>query len=163
MASSLSLFPSCAASARGARWPRIFSWSLARPSTPPPVLQSGQVLLRGFSSPMPLQQMLIQYADDSTFTIFGTQSSVSCVKKLLANFGNASGLISNLQKIIVFWFGKGPTPPPPPWIHTFRCPVVAERVMLKLLDMPFGLSVNVANIDAFLLGKNERKLQYWTE
>jgi hypothetical protein len=63
--------------------------------------------------------------------------------------------VYNPLKNVVYWFG---TSPPLPWLLVLGCQVAVERNLSKLLGTPFGLSLDVSDIDKFLFQKIQKKL-----
>jgi hypothetical protein len=105
------------------------------------------------------QQTLLQYADDTTFSLVGVESNIHTISLLLAEFGLMTGLVYNPRKSVVYWFGSLA---PPGWIHTFGCQVAQTSELSKLLGTPFGISLDIDDVDEFLQQKITKKLQYWS-
>jgi hypothetical protein len=57
------------------------------------------------------QQTLLQYPDDTPFSLQGIERNLQMVSTLLSKFGEASGLVYNPRKSVVYWFGEGLAPP----------------------------------------------------
>ena len=116
--------------------------------------------LEGIQLPANTGELLIfQYADDTDFALRGTLSNVVQIRQLLDTFGEASGLHMNWNKSVAFWFSPLPIPP---WLGTLGCQSAVERHLAKVLGTPFGISLAVSDVDAFLEEKISRKLCYWT-
>jgi hypothetical protein len=105
------------------------------------------------------QQTLLQYANDTSFSLQAEEGNLQNVAFLLHDFGLASGLVYNPRKTVVYWFSPDR---PPPWIVNFGCQVVVEKNLIKLLGTPFGLDLDVADVDEFLFQKIQKDLQYWS-
>lgn len=105
------------------------------------------------------QQVLSQFADDTTYSIRGTKRYLSEVSNLLVDFGHATGLTINRAKCALYWYGQGA---PPQWLGIFGCEIAPPRALSKLLGTPFGITLDTDDVDAFLAAKITRKLSYWT-
>jgi hypothetical protein len=46
------------------------------------------------------------------------------------------------------------------WLQIFGCQVAVECNLSKLLGMPFGMSLDITDVDNFLLQKIQKKLKY---
>jgi hypothetical protein len=105
------------------------------------------------------QQLLVQFADDTNFTLHGTKADLLMTQQILHEFHSASGLIINWPKSLAYWFSALPTPP---WLDDFDCPWATLGNLTKLLGIPFGLDLDIVDVDNFLLQKIQSKLDYWT-
>jgi hypothetical protein len=105
------------------------------------------------------QQLLLQFADDSTLTLRGAQASLTGSIQLLEDFGNATGLVLNFEKSRAYWFS---TQPLPNWTALSPIPWAADNQLSKLLGTAFGLNLSVIDTDDFLFNKIKKKLTYWT-
>ena len=106
------------------------------------------------------QQLTLQFADDTSFTVRAEQASVSNLVSILQSFTLASGLHINWEKSGAYWVGRAG--PPPAWANAFGWTWGAEDGISKLLGTPFGLSLTTSDSDQFLLDKIQSKLTYWT-
>jgi hypothetical protein len=104
------------------------------------------------------QQTLLQYADDTTFTLAGEEHNLLAISSLLQDFGYATGLVYNPQKSVLYWFSQDA---PPGWLQTFGCQIARTRDLSKPLGTPFGLSLKTDDVDSFLQDKITKKLSYW--
>ncbi|KAG0623283.1 hypothetical protein M758_3G162400 [Ceratodon purpureus] len=121
---------------------------------------TAQGTLRGIRLPDGhTQQVLTQYADDATFSVYGTEQYLRAASDLLHNFRLASGLVLNRGKCAIYWYSR---PPPPPWLSSFGCSIAPPQALSKLLGTPFGISLNTVDVDEFLAAKVSKKLRYWT-
>jgi hypothetical protein len=114
---------------------------------------SGIVLPDGVS-----QQTLLQYADDTTFTLVGEERNLLAISSLLQDFGHATGLVYNTRKSVLYWFSPLI---PPRWLQSFGCQIAQTQDLSKLLGTPFGISLETNDVDAFLQQKITKKLNYW--
>jgi hypothetical protein len=89
------------------------------------------------------QQTLLQYADDTRFSLAGIERNIS---SLFNKFGLTTRLVYNPRKSVVYWFGLFA---PSRWIHTFGCQVAQTKDLSKLLGTPFGISLDIDDVDAF--------------
>jgi hypothetical protein len=60
---------------------------------------------------------------------------------------------------MLYWLGELD---PPLWLGIFGYQVAVDRHLTKLPKTPFGISLEVADIDEFLFQKIKKKLRYWT-
>lgn len=101
--------------------------------------------------------MLAQFADDTTYSIRGTERYLQTVSTLLEEFGLATCLQINRSKCAIYWFGPGD---PPQWLALFGCAIAASGSLSRLLGTPFGITLATTDVDAFLANKITRKLRY---
>lgn len=106
------------------------------------------------------QQLTLQYADDTSFTVRANLDSTSTLVNILQSFSLASGLLINWAKSGAYWQGRNAQRPA--WSQNFGWSWIPEGNLSKLLGSPFGLSISTADIDNFLVDKVRRKLTYWT-
>ena len=106
------------------------------------------------------QQLTLQFADDTSFTVRADLGSVSTLINILHSFSLPSGLLINWSKSGAYWEGRNR--PRPAWTQNFDWTWIPEGNISKLLGSPFGLSVSTADIDHFLMEKIRKKLTYWT-
>jgi hypothetical protein len=104
------------------------------------------------------QQTLLQYADDTTYSLAGVERNIHTITSLLTCFGQATGLVYNPCKSVTYWFGEGI---PPAWLQVFGCQVAVENQLSKLLGTPFGQSLSMTDISDILHHKITKKLSYW--
>jgi hypothetical protein len=103
------------------------------------------------------QQLILQYADDTSYTLAGTKENLSNLIALLDLFHLASGLCINWDKNVAYWLAHIP---PPPWLALTRCQWAVENQVSKLLGTPFGMDLHTRDVDEFLLTKIQKKLTY---
>ena len=106
------------------------------------------------------QQLTLQFADDTSFTVRVGYGSISILLRILHSFNLASGLLINWSKSSAYWAGRNG--PLPAWAHNFRCTWEAEGNISKLLGTPFGLSITTIDTNQFFIDKVKKKLTYWT-
>jgi hypothetical protein len=58
------------------------------------------------------QQLLVQYADDTNYTLLSTRDNMVAITRLLELFAQATGLTTNWDKSTAYFFGSGQ---PPAW------------------------------------------------
>jgi hypothetical protein len=104
------------------------------------------------------RQLMLQFADNTTFMLEGRENHLRNLVQLLCTYAQAMGLHINWDKSLDYWFAPGPAPP---WLATFDFPWAIERNLSKLLGTPFGLNLHTPDIDTFLVEKVEKKLRYW--
>ena len=66
----------------------------------------------------------------------------------------------NWEKSSAYWFDKFTHKPE--WLSVYNWRWAEEGDLFKLLGIPFGLNLNVSDIDNFLYSKISRKLAYWS-
>ena len=124
-------------------------------------LAQAQGRIQGVSLPKSdVQQLTLQYADDTSFIVRADQDSVSTLVSILQSFSLASGLLINWAKSGAYWEGRNRLRPA--WAQNYGWTWEPKGRISKLLGSPFGLSITTADIDQFLLGKLRKKLTYWT-
>ena len=96
-------------------------------------------------------QNIIQYADDSAFMIRGEKKFVDELGRLLRFFSDAFGMNINWEKTCMYWFDKFTHNPV--WLVGYNWRWAEEENLSKLLGTPFGLKLNVSDIDHFLTQK----------
>ena len=106
------------------------------------------------------QQIIAQYADDTSFTLFGDEEKVTCLIYLLQMFCLATGLVLNWMKSSGYWNQRGVVARPP-WTDMLGIISVDEEGVSKLLGAPFGLSLATKDVDSFLLDKLSKKLVHY--
>ena len=118
--------------------------------------------MQGISLPFEgRQQIIAQYADNSSFTLFGDEEKVRCLVYLLETFCVASGLVLNWSKSSGYWKHSGNTGRPP-WTDMLGITWANEEGVSKLLGAPFGLSLTSKDVDSFLFNKLTKKLVHWS-
>ena len=103
------------------------------------------------------QQTLLQYADDTMFSLVSIEQNIHNISSLVKEFGLATGLVYNPHKSLVYWFGPLASPR---WINTFDCQVAQTQDLSRLLGTPFGISLHTDDVDTFLQQKLAKKLIY---
>lgn len=105
------------------------------------------------------QQLVSQFPDDVTFSLYGAERYLTATSTMLTTFELATGLTLNRQKCNIFWFSKHP---PSAWIGTFGCTLAPPGMLSKLLRTRFGVSLHSVDGDQFLAAKITTKLKYWS-
>lgn len=105
------------------------------------------------------QQVLSQFADDTTFSLKGAERYLATTSAMLTEFGLATGLVLNRHKSSMYWYH---TMPPPPWLQSFGFTVTPAQELSRLLGTPFGVDLETRDVDRFLANKLTTKLRYWT-
>ena len=101
--------------------------------------------IRGVELPASIEQQLtLQFADDTSFTIGADHRSVSTLVHILHTFTSASGPSINWAKSGTYWVGRNG---PPGWANNFGWTWVADGHVSKLLGTPFGLSITTGDTD----------------
>ena len=97
-------------------------------------LREGRV--QGISLPFEgRQQIIAQYADDTSFTLLGVEEKVRCLVYLLETFCLATGLVLNWSKSSGYWKQKGNVVRPP-WTDMLGISWADEEGVSKLLGVP---------------------------
>ena len=118
--------------------------------------------VQGISLPFEgCQQIIAQYPDDTSFTLFGDEEKVRCLVYLLEMFCLATGLVLNWSKSSGYWKQKGNIGRPP-WMNMLGISWADEEGVSKLLGAPFGLALTTKDVDTFLLDKLTKKLVHWS-
>jgi hypothetical protein len=96
------------------------------------------------------QQLILQYANDTSYTLASTEENLSNLIALLDLFYLTSSLCINWDKNIAYWLANTP---PPLWLVQTQCQWAVEQQLSKLLGTPFGIDLHTDDIDEFLLSK----------
>jgi hypothetical protein len=107
------------------------------------------------------QQIIAQYADDTSFTLRGEEESVRNLIYLLETFCAASGLVLNWRKSCGYWKSHL-TWFRPQWTDLLGITWAEEDDVSKLLGAPFGLSLTAGEVDDFLYERIRKKLTHWS-
>lgn len=102
-----------------------------------------------------MQQIISQYADDTSYSLHGEKENFRQLILLLTQFRVASGLVINWHKSVAYWFSDKE---PPDWTVEFDCQWAQSKNLSKILGSPFGIQLDTADVDQFLVKKIERKL-----
>jgi hypothetical protein len=90
------------------------------------------------------QQLMVQYADDTNYTLLATRENMISITELLQTFWLATGLKTNWEKNTASFFGPGP---PPLWLQDYNCQWAVAGNLGKLLGLPFGIDIATADVD----------------
>jgi hypothetical protein len=105
------------------------------------------------------QQVIAQYADDTSLTLQGEEISIRGTILTLDTFCEGSGLVLNWLKSCGYW--KAPDRSPRPWwTEALGINWAANEDVSKLLGTAFGLSISSGNVDSFLLDRINKALGY---
>jgi hypothetical protein len=63
------------------------------------------------------------------------------------------------MKSLAYWFVEWD---PPDWLQYFDCTWAETGNIAKLLGIPFGIEIDIVDVDSFLFQKIHKKLVYWT-
>jgi hypothetical protein len=89
------------------------------------------------------QQLIVQYADDTNFTLLGSEENLRNLTRLLDHFALASGLTINWTKSKAYWFSNHQ---PPGWIDSLPCSWAIPGELAKFLGVPFGIELDMQDI-----------------
>jgi hypothetical protein len=115
--------------------------------------------VKGVKLPGGREQVTVQYADDTSFTLAGEEEPVRKLIQILNSFCLASGLVLNWQKSSAYWKGAANTPRPA-WTYLLGVVWARGDEVSKLLGTPFGMTINYGDVDKFLLDRVNKKLEY---
>lgn len=106
------------------------------------------------------QQVVAQFADDTSFTLLGDEAPVKALVELRDCFCLASGLVINWSKSSGHWNSKTVALRPPS-TNTLNIVWVDGASTSKLLGMIIGMSLAATSVDSFLQDRVLKQLQYW--
>ena len=92
--------------------------------------------------------------------IRGEKRDVDEMVRILKVFYEASGMRINWEKSCAYWNDKFMHKPE--WLSGYYWRWAEEGDMFKLLGTPFGLNLNIRDVDSFLYNKISKKLDYWS-
>jgi hypothetical protein len=111
-------------------------------------------LVKGIKLPVEdRQQVIAQYADDTSLTLLGEEDSIRWLIYTLEAFCSSFGLVLN-------WNKDGN--PRPAWTEALGITWVENHEVSKLLGTAFGLSITSEDADLFFLERINKALQYWS-
>jgi len=87
------------------------------------------------------QQVLAQFADDTSFTLLGEERPVKYLINTLDTFCEGSGLVLNWDKSCGYWWTRGGGGRPN-WTNELHISWANEGDISKLLGSIFGLSLS---------------------
>jgi hypothetical protein len=61
---------------------------------------------------------------------------------------------------MTYWCEKGVITPLV-WVESLRWKWAKEKILFKLLDISFGLNLDVVDVESFVIDKIKKKLSYW--
>lgn len=101
------------------------------------------------------QEIIIQYADNTPFTMKANNYSLDNLVGIMHKFGLAFGLMINWTKSVAYWCDRGI---PPRWVRKHQWKWALPSDLFKLLGTPFGLQLDLKNIDQLMLGQVKNEL-----
>jgi hypothetical protein len=117
--------------------------------------------VKGIQLPMENRQQLIaQYADDTSFTLLGEEEPLRNLIYFLEIFCLASRLVINWRKSCGYWRARL-NPLRPAWTGQLGVTWAEPNSVSKLLGAPFGLSLSTDDVNSFLFVRLCKKLSYW--
>lgn len=118
--------------------------------------------IQGISLPfLGRQQVVAQYADDTSFTLLGEEVKVRYLISTLNTFCLATGLVLNWSKSSGYW-KSGHTVGRPAWTEDLGITWASNDSVSKLLGAPFGLSLTTHDVNEFLHNRLTKKLTHWS-
>jgi hypothetical protein len=106
------------------------------------------------------QQVLAQYADDTSLTFLGEELSAKEGVHTLQTFCLGCGLVLNWEKSCGYW--KDGRSGWPGWSEQLGVTWIDEEDDIsKLLGTPFGLSMSSQSMDDFIKERVNKSLRYW--
>lgn len=100
------------------------------------------------------QQLIIQYADDTSLTLQESEENLRMATSFLERFKHASGLSLKALHIgcptLTAYLVAGPA-----------MPLDAGEISVKAARDPFGLNPSVSDVDAFHFQKVSKKFDFW--
>jgi len=106
------------------------------------------------------EQVMDQFADDTSLTLLGEEESVLATISTTYTFCKGSGLVLNWDKSCRYWQFQDPQGRPP-WTSHLRMKWAETGDVSKLLGSLFGLSLDSKSVDDFLLDRVQKKLAFW--
>lgn len=105
------------------------------------------------------QQVMAQFADDTSMSLLDEESSVMAMIATLEEFCAGLGLVLNWEKSSGYWYSKilGGRPP---WTNQLNIKWAAAGNIRKLLGSVFGLSLSSGDVDEFLIERIQKKLNF---
>jgi hypothetical protein len=107
------------------------------------------------------QQVVTQYADDTSLTLLGKEGSVQGTIHTLETFCAGFGLVLNCLKSCGYWRAADGSPRPA-WSDTLNISWAGDADVNKLLGTVFGLSLTSGDVDTFFLDRINKSLSYWS-
>jgi hypothetical protein len=105
------------------------------------------------------QQVLAQYADDTSFTLLGQEGTLRYLIRTLETFYLASGLVINWKKSSAHW-KSALEPIRPLWTNGLGVTWAGGADISKLLGAPFGMSLTSEDVNSFLHNCITKKLMH---
>lgn len=102
------------------------------------------------------QQKISQYVDDTSFIVHGDHQSFPNMVNILKKFGIISGLKIDWDKNMVDQCNKN-VKEPLDWVCFFGWKWAKEKDLSKPLGTPFGLNLDIVDVDSFFISKIKKK------
>lgn len=87
------------------------------------------------------------------------EASMDNLVGILRSFGLAFDLGINWHKIMVYWCSRGICPG---WVEKFPWKWATNGDLSKLFGTPFGLHLELQNVDQYVINRVKAKLRYWS-
>jgi hypothetical protein len=109
---------------------------------------------------LPEGTYLGRYANDTSLTLASIENNVDTAVDLLNKFLHISRLERNWHKRMAFRYGTSNFRLR--WLEKYKWKLALERDMSKLLDATFGLTLEVKDVDGFLIDRIQKKIKIWS-
>ena len=104
------------------------------------------------------QQLISQYADDMSLSLFGMRPIFQALISLLQTFKRAFGMKVTWNKSIAYYFSRNRLSDQ---LQQFECVWAEDHSLSKLLGIPFSMNLATEDVDAFLFNKLTTKITFW--
>lgn len=102
---------------------------------------------------------MLQYVDDTSFSVQAKEDLVTNLIKMLVIFSKASSLVTNWSKSDAYWIAEKNLLSI--WLLYYDWIWIKAKKITKLLKILFELFQSILDKDEFLLNKVKKKLNYW--
>ncbi len=109
---------------------------------------------------LPEGTYLAQYANDTSLTLATIENYVDTAVDLLNKFLHISRLELNWHKSMAFWYGTSNFRLR--WLGKYKWKWALEGDMSKQLGATFGLTLEVKDVDGFLIDRIQKKIKIWS-
>ena len=93
--------------------------------------------------------------DNTSLTVREEENTMDNLLEILHNFGIAFGL--KINKSIAYWCGQETSLG---WVEQYQWKWATSGDLSKLFGTPFGLQLELQDVDQFLIDKVKTKLEY---
>lgn len=108
------------------------------------------------------QQIITQYADNTSYSLHGEEDPVCSLIQTLVTFRlSATGLVITRTSPQINGRSMIDNLGRPPWTNNLGIASAAEDEDSKFLGAPFGMSFDSKGIDKFLYDRTSAKLEFW--